>query len=145
MHKTIYHYKLSIIKNQHKYFVMEDNDIDRTIWNRENPATLYCGRPIVITVSLGFAEEQLAEFCELELPARATCVVLAHSALNDLPDTIFVSYQTDQELAGWFKACDFFVSICNNNAHKLLAKEAEACGAKIADISNQNILDILLG
>ena len=124
---------------------MEDDDIDRTIWNRENPAKLYCGRPIVITVSLGFAEEQLAEFCELELPARATRVVLAHSTLNDLPDTIFVAFHTDQELAEWFKACDFYVCICNNCEHELLAKEAEACGARIADINNQNILNILLG
>ena len=124
---------------------MEDNDIDRTIWNRENPATLYCGRPIVITVSLGCAEEQLAAFCELDLPARATKVVLAHSTLNDLPDTIFVNYHTDLELAQWFKACDYFVTICNNSEHELLAKEAEACGAMIADINSQNILDILLG
>jgi len=27
----------------------------------------------------------------------------------------------------------------------LLAKEAAACGAKLVDINNQNILDILLG
>jgi hypothetical protein len=124
---------------------MEDDGIDRTIWNRDNPAKLYCGRPIVITVSLGFAEEQLAEFCELELPARATKIVLAHSALNDLPDTIFVSYHTDQELAQWFKACDYFVTICNNSEHELLAKEAEACGAMIADINSQNIVDKLIG
>ena len=124
---------------------MEDDEIDRTIWNRENPAQLYCGRPIVITVSLGFAEEQLAEFCELELPARATRVVLAHSTLNDLPDIIFVTYHTDQELAQWFKACDYFVTICNNAEHELLSREAVACGAKIVDINNQNILEELKG
>lgn len=124
---------------------MEDDDIDRTIWNRENPAKLYCGRPIVITVSLGFAEEQLAEFCELELPARATRVVLAHSTLNDLPDIIFVTYHTDQELAQWFKACDYYVTICDNAEHELFGREAEACGAKLLDINNQNILDELIG
>jgi hypothetical protein len=124
---------------------MEDDDIDRRIWNRENPAKLHCGRPIVITVSLGFAEEQLAEFCELELPKRATRVVLAHSTLNDLPDTIFVTYHTDLELAEWFKACDYFVVICNNAEHVLLSREAVACGAKLVDINNQNILEELKG
>jgi len=124
---------------------MEDDDIDRTIWNRENPAKLYCGRPIVITVSLGFAEEQLAKFCELELPKRATRVVLAHSTLNDLPDILFVTYHTDQELAQWFKACDYFVTICNNAEHELLGREAGACGAKLVDINNQNILEELKG
>lgn len=124
---------------------MEDDEIDRTIWNRENPAHLYCGRPIVITVSLGFAEEQLAEFCELQLPERATRVVLAHSTLNDLPDIIFVTYHTDQELAQWFKACDYFVTICNNAEHELLGREAGACGAKLVDINNQNILEELIG